>query len=97
MAYHSLKAKFFATSEGKVFIRAKPISRSLAREIYDRDNGICQKCGRKTRFGGNSVSPFEDIKSGAIDHIFPISRGGQNNKSNLRLLCMSCNCSKGAL
>jgi 5-methylcytosine-specific restriction endonuclease McrA len=31
-----------------------------------------------------------------VDHIVPLRRGGSNDKSNLQLLCASCNCSKGA-
>jgi hypothetical protein len=31
-----------------------------------------------------------------VDHIIPLRRGGGNDKSNLQLLCVSCNCSKGA-
>ena len=31
-----------------------------------------------------------------LDHIIPISKGGQNEKSNLILSCRHCNISKGA-
>lgn len=30
-----------------------------------------------------------------IDHKKPLSRGGENNKENMVLACMSCNCKKG--
>lgn len=31
-----------------------------------------------------------------VDHIVPLSRGGDNNPANLQLLCAHCNCSKRA-
>jgi 5-methylcytosine-specific restriction endonuclease McrA len=49
-------------------------------EIFERD-GECLKCGRKNKF--------------TIDHIVPISKGGNNEKSNLQILCERCNSLKG--
>src|SRR5574343_49856 len=37
------------------------------------------------------------IKTGYhVDHVVPLSKGGNNDKFNLQLLCPSCNCSKHA-
>lgn len=96
MASPSLKAQFFVTPEGVVFPRADALPRREALRIYQRDGGVCQRCGDRVRFGGNHVAPFDVVKSGAIDHIFPRSRGGQNGDENLRLLCKSCNSQKAA-
>lgn len=49
--------------------------RNLRREIIARDNGKCKLCGK-----GGSV----------VDHIKPRSRGGTDSKSNLRLICKTC-------
>lgn len=49
--------------------------RNLRREIIARDNGKCKICGK-----GGSV----------VDHIKPRSRGGTDDKSNLRLICKTC-------
>lgn len=35
-------------------------------------------------------------RSYEVDHINPISRGGSNDKTNIQILCMPCNRSKGA-
>jgi 5-methylcytosine-specific restriction endonuclease McrA len=96
MAQPQLQAKFFVAADGAVFIREEPLKRSVAYRIFKRDNETCQCCGEKVKFGGNTVSPFCKVRSGHIDHIFPRSRGGRNADSNLRLLCISCNASKGA-
>ncbi len=32
-----------------------------------------------------------------VDHIHPLALGGSNDKTNLQILCVSCNLSKGAL
>lgn len=50
--------------------------------LFMLQNGKCTYC--KT-----SVSEVFDI-----DHITPVSRGGDNNEHNLQLLCPSCNRSK---
>ncbi|MBQ8206393.1 MAG: GreA/GreB family elongation factor [Bacilli bacterium] len=55
----------------------------LRQEIILRDSSTCQICGKKCQ-------PY-DIE---IDHIQPISKGGKTTKSNLQVLCVSCNRSK---
>lgn len=96
MAQPKLGAQFFADATGNVTRKAPPVKRSEAFLIYQRDGGRCRICNEPVRFGGNSVSPFEAIRSGCIDHVFPRSRGGQNSGDNLQLACMSCNSQKGA-
>lgn len=46
---------------------------------------ICQKCGREF--------PIDIME---VDHIVPISRGGTDRPTNLRLLCPPCNKKKSA-
>lgn len=50
--------------------------------VFDRDGRYCAECGST-----------EDL---TLDHIYPWSRGGQDVAENLRVLCRSCNSSKGA-
>lgn len=50
---------------------------SLKKYIWRRDKGQCQNCG--------SSFALE------VDHIVPKAKGGEDNVSNLRLLCRSCN------
>ena len=96
MAYPKLQAKFFASTIGLVVCKAPLLSRRSCLQIYERDGGVCKACNLPVRFGGQHVSHFQRIRSGAIDHILPRSRGGQNTVDNLRLLCKSCNSQKVA-
>lgn len=97
MARPQLAADFFVTPSGDVLPKAPPLKRSHARRIYERDEGVCQICHEPVRFGGQYDTPFDlGPKSGAVDHIIPRARGGQNDDENLRLLCKSCNSSRQA-
>lgn len=53
--------------------------------LFVKQRGHCAICKTKTSFA--------DMHR---DHIVPIKRGGLNLLSNLQLLCVQCNCSKGA-
>lgn len=59
------------------------IPTEIQRAIAARQGGVCTYCG-------TSDGPFY------LDHIYPVSRGGSNEPSNLTLACASCNRSKGA-
>lgn len=48
--------------------------------IFERDDFTCQNCGAKDSL--------------TIDHIIPVSRGGDNSDENLRVLCLQCQCRK---
>lgn len=96
MAQPQLQAQFFVAPNGVIWPREKPLNYDQRKAVFERDGGVCKECGCEVKFGGNVVSPFTKIASGHVDHIFPRARGGRNDDSNLRLLCMSCNSSKGA-
>ena len=55
----------------------------IQREVYERDNGQCTKCGSS-----------ENLH---FDHILPFSKGGSSKvSSNIQLLCAKHNLQKGA-
>jgi hypothetical protein len=56
---------------------------AVQQQILTRQGKVCTYCG-------DTDGPFD------LDHIFPVSRGGTNDASNLTLACSSCNRSKGA-
>ena len=98
MAYPRLQANFFVASNGVTILKTKScIPSTLIRKIYKKYKYICSLCGKKVRFGGSYDWPFDPRPvCGSIDHILPISRGGNHDEKNLRLACKSCNCSRKA-
>ena len=54
--------------------------RRIREQIIRRD-GCCQQCGAEEKL--------------SVDHIVPRSLGGDDNPSNLQVLCSSCNSAKG--
>lgn len=61
----------------------KPISKKLRFEVFKRDSFKCQYCG--------SSAPDVILH---VDHIEPISKGGDNSIVNLITACNSCNLGK---
>jgi DNA-directed RNA polymerase subunit RPC12/RpoP len=54
-------------------------------KIYERDNYKCTYCGKQlTRF------------TATLDHITPVSKGGDNSAENLKTACLKCNSRKTA-
>jgi len=54
-------------------------------KIFERDSYKCHYCGKQlTRF------------SGTLDHIQPVSQGGDNSYDNLITACLHCNSRRGA-
>ncbi len=51
-------------------------------ELVARDGARCRTCSTTERL--------------VIDHVLPVSRGGDNALGNLQILCLSCNSRKGA-
>lgn len=61
--------------------RSDRISRKFIKNLLDNQSGKCAECKCK-------VSKYH------VDHIMPISLGGENSEDNLQILCPKCNMSK---
>ena len=59
----------------------KALSWTYRREILRRDGFICHLCGKR---GADTV-----------DHLLPVSKGGNDSSDNLRAAHLSCNASRG--
>jgi 5-methylcytosine-specific restriction endonuclease McrA len=58
--------------------------------IYDRDNWICGLCGKKIDKNLKYPNPL----SKSIDHIIPLSLGGEESAKNVQASHFGCNASK---
>jgi hypothetical protein len=61
--------------------RRRTIPACTRREVWERDEGRCVRCG-----GDEGL---------AMDHVIPFSEGGSDAADNLQLLCAPCHCGKG--
>lgn len=61
------------------------LSKGIAEKVLALQKGKCRICKSKLI-----------AKNFHLDHIVPISKGGQNIDSNIQILCPTCNLSKGA-
>lgn len=62
-------------------MKANNISRTQRKRILERDGYKCQSCGATDHL--------------CLDHILPVSRGGDSSDENLQVLCSGCNTKKG--
>lgn len=63
--------------------KKKPIPRELRKLVFERDNYTCRYCGQ------HADRPH-------CDHVYPESRGGATELSNLVTACRKCNIQKHA-
>lgn len=69
---------------GYIGCKRPKVSKGKRNLVFERDGGMCIYCGKKL-----SKDNFW------IDHIKPLSRGGNNEIDNLGTSCPKCNLSKG--
>lgn len=63
-----------------------PLSSKIRFEVFKRDSFTCQYCGKS--------APGVILE---VDHIVPVSGGGDNDMKNLITACHDCNIGKGAI
>lgn len=64
----------------------KAINNSIKYDVMKRDNFKCNYCGKSPATDSNVELQ--------IDHILPITKGGDNHISNLKTICKDCNIGK---
>ena len=66
--------------------KRKALSKKVRFEVFKRDSFTCQYCG--------NTPPLVILE---IDHVDPVSKGGDNDIDNLVASCFDCNRGKGAI
>lgn len=62
-------------------------------QVFARDKWRCHLCGVKTR---QSKRGTTEALAPELDHIVPLSQGGEHSYRNTACACRSCNSAKGA-
>ncbi|MBN8683210.1 MAG: HNH endonuclease [Chitinophagales bacterium] len=68
---------------------SRNISNQLRTQILERNGFTCQLCGASAH-DWDDINPSKKVRL-LIDHIVPVSQGGENTPENLRVLCGNCN------
>lgn len=71
--------------------RSQWISYADRRRIYEEDSWTCQICGELT----SKVFDSNNLWSPTLDHVIPRSKGGSDDRSNLRTAHLWCNSLRG--
>ena len=77
----------------KLKIRAVVVDVVDPIKVFERDGWRCQLCGR--RAPERKRGTYDD-DAPELDHIIPISKGGEHSYRNTQCACRGCNGSKGA-
>lgn len=60
-------------------------------EIFGRDGWMCALCPVRC----SSPDPYT-LTSATVDHVIPLSAGGEHSRANVQTCCLSCNSRKQA-
>lgn len=78
------------SSRRRALIRGSFVEDVDLQVLADRDGWVCHLCSRKVRKRAKVGSPM----SPSIDHIVPLSRGGEHSYMNTALAHLRCNLAK---
>lgn len=60
--------------------------------VFERDDWTCKRCGIAVGLDVDALDPT----SATVDHVIPLSQGGDHILANVQSLCLMCNSIKGA-
>jgi 5-methylcytosine-specific restriction endonuclease McrA len=94
-ARHTCAAcKEASAQRGDALRRAARVPDAMRALVYAEANGRCAQCEIHCHYKKANRRDRSDALAN-IDHVVPVSRGGDGSRSNLQLLCKGCNRKKG--
>jgi HNH endonuclease len=76
----------YVLTRDEKYLAIRAFTEAQRRGAYERQRGICPRCGQHFEIGGMEA-----------DHITPWSQGGKTNADNCQMLCLEDNRRKGAI
>jgi hypothetical protein len=76
----------YVLTRDEKYLSIRAFSEGQRRSAYERQGGICPRCGDQFEIGGMEA-----------DHITPWSQGGKTSADNCQMLCLEDNRRKGAI
>jgi hypothetical protein len=76
----------YVLTRNEKYLAIRGFTEAQRREAYERQGGICPKCGKHFEMDGMEA-----------DHITPWSKGGRTNAANCQMLCLDDNRRKSAI
>lgn len=76
----------YVLTRDEKYLSIRAFTEAERRGAYERQGGICPRCGQHFEIGGMEA-----------DHITPWSQGGKTNAANCQMLCREDNRRKGAI
>jgi 5-methylcytosine-specific restriction endonuclease McrA len=73
--------------ERRARLRNVAVEKFKPSEIFERDNWMCQLCGKRVDKHLKRPNPL----SASLDHIVPLSKGGSHSRANTHLAHLTCN------
>lgn len=70
----------YVLTRNENYLSIRTFTESQKRAAYERQKGICSKCGKRFEF-----------KEMEADHITPWGKGGKTNTENCQMMCQDCN------
>lgn len=80
LKYYTSEYHAAINAKKRLRIYASLFCRDMRKKLINK-NSICVYCGTNIKLH--------------IDHIVPVSKGGENKESNIQILCSRCNFLKG--